>query len=156
MATTLLTRGDTTPGFSLSDSTGAIVSLNDIAESRTVVYFYPAAFTPGCTTEACDFRDNLASLRAAGCAVVGISPDPVERLAEFAAAETLAYPLLSDVGSTVAKAWGAWGPKIVDGRQSVGALRSSFIVDRSGRVIEAYYNVVATGHVAAIRQALGV
>jgi len=156
MTPSQLAPGDRAPGFALIDSTGSTVHLSDFAGTRTVVYFYPAAFSPGCTTEACDFRDNLASLLSAGYAVVGISADASSRLAEFSAAEHLTYPLLSDNNSDAAKAWGAWGPKVVNGHDLVGALRSTFVIDQDGAVLHAHYNVSATGHVAALRGELGI
>ena len=156
MTTVNLTPGDTAPPLALPDSSGTVRSLADFAPSTTVVYFYPKAFTPGCTTQACDFRDNLASLQSAGYTVIGISPDTVETLAEFATAEALSYPLLSDVDSVAARAWGAWGAKVVNGQQLVGPLRCTFIIDADSTVRHAEYNVTATGHVAALREQLGV
>lgn len=146
--------GDDHPGFALADATGAVVRPEDFAGRRLVVYFYPAAFTPGCTTEACDFRDNLASLQAAGVAVVGISPDPVARLAEFAEAEHLAFPLLADADHAVAEAWGAWGRKVVNGEATIGLIRSTFVLDANGRIQSAEYGVDPNGHVARLREQL--
>lgn len=144
------------PDFTLSDASGRSRSLSELRGTPVIVSFYPAAFTPGCTTEACDFRDNLASLQGAGYAVIGISPDPVEALAEFAAAEQLPFPLLSDESADVARAWGAWGQKTVNGRTFEGVIRSTVVVDADGRVDSVEYNVDPNGHVARLRAALGV
>lgn len=149
-----LSPGDTPPGFALPDAGGDKVRPADFAGQRLVVYFFPAAFTPGCTTEACDFRDNLASLRSAGVAVVGISPDPVERIARWAEEQQLGFPLLSDEDHAVAEAWGAWGPKVVGGEERIGLIRSTFVLDADGRVESAEYHVEAQGHVARLREAL--
>ena len=121
-----------------------------------VVYFYPRAATPGCTTQACDFRDNLASLQGAGYRVLGVSPDKPAALADFARDESLPFPLLSDPGHEVLEAWGAWGEKTLYGKKTVGVLRSTVVVDPEGKVELARYNVKATGHVASLRKALGV
>jgi len=149
-----LSTGDAHPGFALPDATGAVVRPEDFAGRRLVVYFYPAAFTPGCTTEACDFRDNLASLQAAGVTVVGISPDTVERLAEWAEAEQLSFPLLSDADHAVAEAWGAWGTKVVNGQERIGLIRSTFVLAADGTVESAEYGVDPNGHVARLREQL--
>jgi peroxiredoxin Q/BCP len=149
-----LSAGDANPGFALPDATRAVVRPEDFAGRRLVVYFYPAAFTPGCTTEACDFRDNLASLQAAGVAVVGISPDSVERLAEWAEAEQLSFPLLSDTDHAVAEAWGAWGTKVVGGEERVGLIRSTFVLGADGTIESAEYHVDPNGHVARLREQL--
>jgi peroxiredoxin Q/BCP len=149
-----LSAGDENPGFALPDSTGAVIRPEDFAGRRLIVYFYPAAFTPGCTTEACDFRDNLASLQAAGAAVVGISPDSVERLAEWAEAEQLQFPLLSDEDHSVAEAWGAWGIKVVRGEERVGLVRSTFVLAPDGTVESAEYHVDPKGHVERLRAQL--
>jgi len=149
-----LSAGDAHPGFALPDATGAVVRPDDFAGRRLVVYFYPAAFTPGCTTEACDFRDNLASLQAAGVAVVGISPDTVARLAEWAEAEQLSFPLLSDEDHAVASAWGAWGAKVVNGQERIGLIRSTFVLGPDGTVESAEYGVDPNGHVARLREQL--
>ena len=119
-----------------------------------MVYFYPAASTPGCTKQACDFRDSLASLQGAGYEVVGISPDPVEKLAKFSAAEGLDFPLLSDPDHTVAEAYAAWGEKKNYGKTYQGLIRSTVVVDPEGKVAVAQYNVRATGHVAKLRRDL--
>lgn len=155
--TARLQPGDTAPAFALTASSGEQVALADYAGREVIVYFYPKAFTPGCTTEACDFRDNIASLRGAGFEVLGISSDDPERLAEFAAAEHLPFPLLSDPEGATAKAWGTWGDKTLpDGREITGTLRSTFVVDVDGRLRVADYDVPADGHVRALRTKLGV
>ena len=146
--------GAIAPDFTLTDATGVDRSLSDYRGGKVIVYFYPAAFTPGCTTEACDFRDNLASLAAAGYTVLGISPDPVERLQEFADAEQLAFTLLSDEGAHVAKLWGAWGPKMVGDRTFEGLIRSTMVVDETGRLQSVEYHVDPNGHVRRLRESL--
>jgi peroxiredoxin Q/BCP len=149
-----LTPGAKAPEFTLKDAAGKDVSLADYRGRSTVVYFYPAASTPGCTKQACDFRDNLASLRAAGYEVLGISPDPVNKLARFADKEGLPFPLLSDEDHAVADAYAAWGEKKNYGRTYEGLIRSTVVVDPSGNVALAQYNVRATGHVAKLRRDL--
>jgi peroxiredoxin Q/BCP len=151
-----LTVGDDAPDFTLTDAGGEAVALSSYRGSDVVVYFYPAAATPGCTTQACDFRDNLASLDAAGYRVLGISPDPVDKLAAFVEQESLTFPLLSDEDHAVAEAYGAWGEKKNYGKTYDGLIRSTVVVDREGRVSLAQYNVRATGHVAKLRRDLGV
>ena len=153
---TRLSPGETAPDFTLATADGGRVSLAELRGRRTIVYFYPAAATPGCTTQACDFRDNLASLQAAGYAVVGISPDPVEKLAAFAEAEHLTFPLASDPDKSVATAYGAFGEKKLYGKTVVGIIRSTFVVAADGTLEVAQYNVKATGHVAKLRRDLGV
>lgn len=149
-----LVPGDTAPDFSLQDSSGRTVGLKDFKGRSTVVYFYPAAATPGCTKQACDFRDSLASLSAAGYDVVGISPDPVAKLATFAENEGLTFPLLSDPDHTVAEAYAAWGEKKNYGKTYDGLIRSTVVVGPDGKVTLAQYNVRATGHVAKLRRDL--
>jgi peroxiredoxin Q/BCP len=151
-----LAAGDRAPDFTLSDAEGNQVALSSFRGGDVVVYFYPAAATPGCTTEACDFRDNLASLGAAGYRVLGISPDPVGKLAAFSEQESLTFPLLSDEDHAVAEAYGAWGEKKNYGRTYDGLIRSTVVVDAEGRVALAQYNVRATGHVAKLRRDLGI
>jgi peroxiredoxin Q/BCP len=153
---TQLQPGSPAPTFTLPDAAGSKVSLADYAGRNVVVYFYPKAATPGCTTEACDFRDNLNSLQAAGYDVVGISPDEPEALQDFAEAESLTFPLLSDVGNEVAKAYGSFGEKEFNGKKFTGTLRSTVVVDPEGNVRLAEYNVDAKGHVARLRESLGV
>lgn len=148
--------GDTAPDFTLPDSAGHPVTLSDLRGRDVIVYFYPRAATPGCTRQACDFRDSLASLGGAGYQVLGVSPDPVPRLAAFAAAEHLTYPLLSDPEHEVMEPWGAWGEKNSYGRRTVGVIRSTVVVDADGKVTLARYNVKATGHVAMLRRELGI
>ncbi len=146
--------GDPAPAFSLPDADGHPVSLADFAGRRVVVYFYPAAMTPGCTTQACDFRDSLDALAAAGLAVVGISPDPPAKLARFRDAEGLTFPLLSDPDKTVLTAYGAYGEKTMYGKTVVGVIRSTFVVGPDGTLELAQYNVKAKGHVAKLRRDL--
>ncbi|MDT8911735.1 thioredoxin-dependent thiol peroxidase [Amycolatopsis sp. PS_44_ISF1] len=150
-----LSPGDAAPDFTLPDSTGQEVSLSDFRGQAVVVYFYPAAGTPGCTKQACDFRDNLAELNNAGYQVLGISPDKPEKLAKFTGAEELTFPLLSDPDKTVLTAWGAFGEKKNYGRVVQGVIRSTFIVDTEGKIVKALYNVRATGHVAKLIKDLG-
>lgn len=147
--------GDRAPDFTLQSADGSTVSLSDFAGENVVVYFYPAAATPGCTTQACDFRDNLASLGSAGYRVVGISPDTPKKLLSFTEAESLTFPLLSDPDHAVAEQWGAWGEKKNYGKTYEGLIRSTVVVDGSGQVALAQYNVRATGHVAKLRRDLG-
>ncbi|MBE1877356.1 peroxiredoxin [Myceligenerans pegani] len=157
--TTRLEPGDKAPDFTLPAAGGGTISLADlrkIAGRGVVVYFYPAASTPGCTKEACDFRDSLAALQGAGYAVVGISPDPVAKLEKFADAESLTFPLASDEDHATLEAYGAWGEKQNYGRTYVGVIRSTVVVAPDGTVSLAQYNVRATGHVARLRKALDV
>ena len=151
-----LTVGDPTPGFTLPDSNGQQVSLSDYAGRRVIVYFYPAAMTPGCTKQACDFRDNLQDLKGAGLDVVGISPDKPEKLAKFADADGLDFPLLSDPDKMVLAQLGAFGEKKLHGKVVQGVIRSTFVVGPDGRIEVAQYNVRATGHVAKLRRDLEV
>jgi peroxiredoxin Q/BCP len=154
--TNQLSPGDTAPPFTLPDATGKPVSLAEHRGSPVILYAYPAAATPGCTTEACDFRDNLGSLAAAGYVVLGISPDPVDSLAEFAAAEALTFPLLSDADRAVLTAYGAYGEKSLYGKTVTGVIRSTFVIDAEGRIERAMYNVKAAGHVAKLRRELAI
>jgi peroxiredoxin Q/BCP len=151
-----LSEGDLAPDFRLPDAAGNDVSLSDFRGQHVVVYFYPSAGTPGCTKQACDFRDNLAELNDAGFTVVGISPDKPAKLAKFVAAEGLTFPLLSDESKEVLNAWGAFGEKQNYGRTIMGVIRSTFIVDPEGKIAKAMYNVRATGHVAKLRRDLKV
>ena len=146
--TTRLAPGDKAPAFSLPDADGKLVSLADYKGRRVVVYFYPAASTPGCTKQACDFRDNLHDLSDAGLDVVGISPDKPEKLAMFRDAEGLTFPLLSDPDRKVLSAYGAYGEKTMYGKKVHGVIRSTFLIDGSGAVSRAWYNVKADGHAA--------
>jgi thioredoxin-dependent peroxiredoxin len=152
---TRLAPGDTAPDFTLPDADGKDVSLSDFRGRRVVVYFYPAAMTPGCTTQACDFRDSLSSLAAAGIDVVGISPDKPEKLVKFRDRDSLTFPLLSDPSRSVLEAYGAYGEKTMYGKKVTGVIRSTFVVDGEGKIEQAQYNVKATGHVAKLRRDLG-
>jgi peroxiredoxin Q/BCP len=147
--------GDAAPAFSLATDTGTTLSLADLAGKRVILYAYPAAMTPGCTTEACDFRDSLQSLAAQGITVVGVSPDPPAKLASFRDREHLNFPLVSDPDRTVLAAYGAYGQKQNYGRTVTGVIRSTFIIGPNGRIEHAFYNVKATGHVAKLRRDLG-
>lgn len=148
--------GDTAPDFTLSNQDGKSVSLSEFKDQRVVVYFYPAAMTPGCTTEACDFRDSLSALSAADLVVLGISPDKPEKLKKFAQKESLNFDLLSDPDKTMMEAWGAFGEKKNYGKVVQGVIRSTLVIDAEGAVELAQYNVKATGHVARVRKALGI
>ncbi|MBP2451128.1 thioredoxin-dependent thiol peroxidase [Mycolicibacterium lutetiense] len=148
--------GDTAPAFSLPDADGNVVKLSDYKGRKVIVYFYPAASTPGCTKQACDFRDSLAELKGAGLDVVGISPDKPEKLAKFRDKEELTFPLLSDPSREVLTAWGAFGEKTMYGKTVQGVIRSTFLVDEKGKIAVAQYNVRATGHVAKLRRDLSV
>jgi peroxiredoxin Q/BCP len=151
-----LAPGDLAPDFTLPDADGREVSLSSLRGQRVIIYFYPAAMTPGCTKQACDFRDSRGELSEAGFAVLGISPDAPAKLAKFAARDGLTFPLLSDPGREVLKAYGAFGEKMLYGKKSVGVIRSTFVVGADGRIERAYYGVKATGHVARLRKDLGV
>jgi thioredoxin-dependent peroxiredoxin len=150
-----LSPGDPAPDFTLPDADGKPVSLSDHRGRHTIVYFYPAASTPGCTTQACDFRDSMASLQGAGYRVLGVSPDPPAKLARFRDEQGLTFPLLSDHDREVLTAWGAYGDKTRYGKTVQGVIRSTVVVDPEGRVEKAMYNVKATGHVAKLRRELG-
>jgi thioredoxin-dependent peroxiredoxin len=156
MAEVRLARGDAAPEFSLPDADGNEVSLSSLRGQRVIIYFYPAAMTPGCTTQACDFRDSLASLAASGFAVLGISPDSPAKLAKFRDRDDLNFPLLSDEKRAVLEAYGAYGEKMLYGKKSVGVIRSTFVVGPDGAIEQAQYGVKATGHVARLRKDLGV
>ena len=151
-----LKAGDPAPDFTLPDADGRPVSLHDLRGRKVVLYVYPAASTPGCTTQACDFRDSLGSLQAAGYEVVGLSPDPPAKLARFRDAEALTFPLLSDPDKQVLTAYGAYGEKRLYGKTVVGVVRSTFVVDEQGVLTSASYAVKAKGHVAKLRRELGV
>jgi peroxiredoxin Q/BCP len=147
--------GDPAPSFTLTSDTGETVSLGDLAGRKVIVYFYPAAMTPGCTKQACDFTDSLDALQAQGYEVVGISPDKPEKLARFRERDSLTIRLLSDPDRSVLTAWGAYGEKKLYGKVVEGVIRSTFVVDEAGKVEYAAYNVKATGHVAKLRKDLG-
>ena len=153
---TRLAPGDAAPDFTLPDADGKPVSLSEFRGRRVIVYFYPAASTPGCTTEACDFRDSLADLNDAGLDVLGVSPDKPAKLAKFRDKEGLTFPLLSDPEKEVLNAYGAFGEKQMYGKTVTGVIRSTFVIDAEGKVEEAQYNVRATGHVAKLRKDLKV
>jgi peroxiredoxin Q/BCP len=152
---TRLNPGDKAADFALPDADGKTVALKDLRGQKVVVYFYPAAMTPGCTKQACDFRDNLSSLKSAGYAVVGISPDKPEKLAKFRERDSVNFPLLSDPDRSTLIAYGAFGEKMMYGKTVTGVIRSTFVVDETGRIELAQYNVKATGHVAKLRRDLG-
>ena len=150
-----LTPGETAPDFTLADDQGGEVTLSDLRGRKVIVYFYPAAMTPGCTKQACDFTDSLESLRGAGYEVLGISPDQPEKLSKFRERDALSIALLSDADKTVMKQWGAFGEKKLYGKTVEGVIRSTVVVDEDGTVSHAWYNVKATGHVAKLRRDLG-
>src|SRR5262245_19978812 len=150
-APTRLAPGDAAPDFTLSDDRGDKVTLSDLRGKKVIVYFYPAAMTPGCTKEACDFSDSLDSLQAAGYTVLGISPDQPAKLAEYRQHDGLTITLLP-----VLEQWGAYGEKKLYGKVVEGVIRSTFVVDETGKIEVAQYNVKATGHVAKLRRELGV
>jgi peroxiredoxin Q/BCP len=143
------------PDFTLTSDTGEEVSLADLRGRKVIVYFYPNAMTPGCTTQACDFSDSLASLQAAGYEVLGISPNTPDKLAKFRERDGLTITLLSDADKSIMQAYGAYGEKKLYGKLVEGVIRSTFVVDEDGKVALAQYNVKATGHVAKLRRDLG-
>jgi thioredoxin-dependent peroxiredoxin len=151
-----LAPGDEAPDFKLLDADGKQVRLSSLRGQRVIVYFYPAAMTPGCTKEACDFRDSIGSLAAAGVTVLGLSPDEPARLAKFRDRDSLNFPLLSDPDLSVHKAYGAHGEKTLYGKTTVGVIRSTFVVGADGKLERVYYNVKATGHVERLRQELSI
>jgi peroxiredoxin Q/BCP len=150
-----LSSGDKAPAFSLIDDSGATVKLSDYRGSRVILYAYPAAMTPGCTKQACDFRDSLSVLQAAGYTVLGISPDKPEKLATFRDHDGLTFPLLSDPEKEVLAAYGAYGEKKLYGKVVTGVIRSTFVISPKGTIEHAFYNVKATGHVAKLTRDLG-
>jgi peroxiredoxin Q/BCP len=154
MANARLEAGTPAPEFTLPDADGTPVSLGDFRGQRVILYFYPAASTPGCTTEACDFRDNLNSLKSAGYTVLGISKDDAAPLKKFREEQGLNFPLLSDPDLEVHRAYGAYGEKSMYGKTVTGVLRSTFVLDADGTVTLPLYNVKATGHVASLRKKL--
>jgi peroxiredoxin Q/BCP len=155
MAPTMLVQDSPAPDFTLSDKEGVPVSLGDFRGKKVIVYFYPAASTPGCTTQACDFRDNMASLQSAGYVVLGVSKDKGAALQKFATEENLSFPLLSDPDLAVHHAYGTYGEKSMYGKTVMGVIRSTFVIDEKGILTHALYNVKATGHVASLKAKLG-
>lgn len=150
-----LSPGNSAPDFTLTDAHGEEVSLGDLRGQRSVVYFYPKAFTPGCTTEACDFRDNEARFAERGYRILGISADSPETLRDFAREHDLAFPLLSDPGSRTAQAWGAWGERTINGETSIGPVRSTIVLEEDGTVLSADYGVAVPDHVVNLIGTLG-
>ena len=155
MTATRLSPGDTAPDFTLTSDDGEEVTLSGLRGRKVIVYFYPAAMTPGCTKQACDFTDSLDSLKAAGYEVLGISPDKPEKLAKFRERDSLGITLLSDADRSVMQSYGAFGEKKLYGKTVEGVIRSTFVVDPEGTLELAQYNVKATGHVAKLRRDLG-
>ena len=149
-----LSAGTPAPEFTLLDQDGVEVSLSDFRGQKTIVYFYPEADTPGCTTQACDFRDNLNSLKSAGYTVLAISKDSEESLKKFETEQGLNFPLLSDPSLTAHKKYGTWGEKQNYGKTYLGTLRSTFVIDENGRIEHALYNVKAKGHLAMLSKKL--
>lgn len=156
MAVALLEAGSPAPNFTLPDKDGNQVSLADYRGQKVILYFYPAASTPGCTTQACDLRDNMASLEAEGYVVLGVSKDKLSALQKFAQNENLSFPLLSDEDLSVHHAYGAYGEKSMYGKTVMGVIRSTFVVDESGTLEHALYNVRASGHLDMLRKKLGI
>jgi peroxiredoxin Q/BCP len=153
---TRLQPGDPAPDFTLPTDDGGTLSLSDLRGSKVVLYAYPEAMTSGCTTQACDFRDSLDSLHAAGYTVVGISPDNPAKLARFREHDHLTFPLVADESKSTLTAYGAYGEKQSYGKTVIGVIRSTFVIDEGGQIEQAMYNVKATGHVAMLRRNLGV
>jgi thioredoxin-dependent peroxiredoxin len=151
-----LVPGDEAPDFTLSDADGNAVSLSSLRGQRVIVYFYPAAMTPGCTKQACDFTESMPDLEKVGLAVLGISPDAPAKLARFREKESITFPLLSDPDKSVLGAYGAYGEKMNYGKKIMGVIRSTFVVGADGKVERAYYAVKAAGHVARLKKDLGV
>jgi len=150
-----LAPGDLAPDFTLDDQDGGSVTLSSLRGTKVVLYFYPEAMTPGCTTEACDFRDSLNSFAAAGIRVIGVSKDDVAKLKRFTERDRLNFSVLSDADLAVQQAYGVWGEKMLYGKTVVGSIRSTFIIGTDSRIEKAMYNVKATGHVARVRRELG-
>jgi peroxiredoxin Q/BCP len=148
--------GDKAPIWKLPTADGKQLGLADLVGKKVILYAYPAAMTPGCTTQACDFRDSLASLQAHGYAVVGISPDSPAKLAKFVERDAITFPLVSDADKSVLTAYGAYGEKQNYGKTVMGVIRSTFVIDEKGKIERALYNVKATGHVAKLRRDLGI
>ena len=156
MPTVSLEAGSPAPDFTLPDKDGKVHSLSDYRGQKVILYFYPAASTPGCTTQACDFRDNMASLKGAGYVVLGLSKDKLPALQKFAEKENLGFPLLSDEDMSVHNAYGAFGEKSMYGKIVMGVIRSTFVISEDGVLEHALYNVKATGHVEMLRRKIGV
>jgi thioredoxin-dependent peroxiredoxin len=152
----VLRPGDQAPELELQNQDEQLISLASLRGHPVIVYFFPEAFSPGCTTEVCDFRDNKAALTAAGYVLLGVSADPPSQLREFRAANAVNHDLLSDPGCTAARRWGAWGPKTVNGQATTGPLRSTFIIDAEGVLQSAQYHVKAASHVQELRMQVGV
>ncbi|MGW5264283.1 thioredoxin-dependent thiol peroxidase [Microbispora sp. NPDC004025] len=148
--------GDAAPDFTLTDADDNEVSLETFRGKRVILYFYPAAMTPGCTKQACDFRDNLGALTEQGFVVLGVSKDKPAKLRQFRERDALTFPLLSDTGLDVHKAYGAYGEKTNYGKTVMGVIRSTFVIDPDGKIEKALYNVKATGHVARLTKELGI
>jgi len=155
MAPTKLVENTPAPDFTMVDKDGSTVSLTNFRGKKVILYFYPAASTPGCTTQACDFRDNMASLQSAEYVVLGVSKDKGAALQKFAMEENLSFPLLSDPDLTVHNAYGTYGEKSMYGKTVMGVIRSTFVIDENGMLTHALYNVKATGHVASLKAKLG-
>ena len=156
MTTTRLETGSLAPAFTLVDQDERAVTLKDLQGGPVILFFYPEAMTPGCTKEACDFRDSLAPLQAAGYTILGISRDQPEKLRRFRERDGLTYDLLSDPGHKVLEKYAAWGEKMNYAKTFMGVIRSTFVIDEKGRLTHTLYNVRATGHVARVRTLLGV
>jgi len=151
-----LAPGDVAPDFTLPDADGNLVSLSALRGQRVIVYFYPAAMTPGCTKQACDFTESMPALEKVGLTVLGISPDAPAKLVKFREKEGITFPLLSDRDKSVLAAYGAYGEKVNYGKTIMGVIRSTFVIDADGRIEKAYYAVKAAGHVERLRKDLGV
>jgi thioredoxin-dependent peroxiredoxin len=151
-----LVPGDEAPDFTLPDADGNPVSLSSLRGQRVIVYFYPAAMTPGCTKQACDFTESMPDLEKVGLAVLGISPDAPAKLARFREKESITFPLLSDPGKAALSAYGAYGEKMNYGKKIMGVIRSTFVVGADGKIEKAYYAVKAAGHVDRLKKDLGV
>ncbi|MBX3099012.1 MAG: thioredoxin-dependent thiol peroxidase [Salinibacterium sp.] len=151
-----LEAGATAPDFTLTDQDGASVSLTDFRGQKVILYFYPEAMTPGCETQACDFRDNLNSLKSAGYTVLGVSRDAPAKLTQFRDKDALNFELLSDPDRAVHEAYAVWGEKNLYGKTVTGVIRSTFVIDESGTITVPLYGVKATGHVASLRKKLGI
>jgi peroxiredoxin Q/BCP len=151
-----LAPGDVAPDFTLPDADGNLVSLSALRGQRVIVYFYPAAMTPGCTKQACDFTESMPSLEKVGLTVLGISPDAPAKLVKFREKEGITFPLLSDPDKSVLAAYGAYGEKVNYGKKIMGVIRSTFVIGADGTIEKAYYAVKAAGHVERLRKDLGV